>query len=85
MEKFRENVLIVYSPQNGMPSGVQLPLSQTLRAGPSSSKPRSHEYEATAWLLSVSSENVTVLWAGEPGKLHFFWAEKRDVKKKEIN
>lgn len=35
------------SPQNGMPSGVQLPFSQTRRAGPSNSKPRSHEYEAT--------------------------------------
>jgi hypothetical protein len=60
-----------------MPSGVQLPLSQARRAGPSSSKPRSHEYEATAPLLSDSSENVTVLWAGEPGKLHFFAAETR--------
>lgn len=54
-----------------MPSGVQLPFSQTLRAGPSSSNPRSHVYEAIAALPKVSSENVTVLCAGEPGKLHF--------------
>lgn len=68
---------LINLPQNGMPSGVQLPLSQTRRAGPSSSKPRSHEYEATAPLINVSSENVTVLCAGDPGKLHFFWAAKR--------
>lgn len=59
-----------HSPQNGMPSGIQLPLSQTLRAGPRSSKPRSQEYEAIAPLLNASSENVTELCAGDPGKLH---------------
>lgn len=53
-----------------MPSGIQLPLSHTRRAGPRSSNPRSQEYDAIAPLLNVSSENVIVLCAGEPGKLH---------------
>lgn len=57
-------------PQNGIPSGTQTPWSQTRRDGPSSSKPRSHEYEATALFPSDSSENVTKLCAGAPGKLH---------------
>ena len=35
-------------PQNGIPSGVQLPWSHTRRAGPRSSKPRSHVYDAIA-------------------------------------
>lgn len=57
-------------PQKGIPSGTQIPLSQTRRAGPNNSKPRSHEYDATAPFPSDSSENVTELCAGEPGKLH---------------
>lgn len=61
---------IVDLPQNGIPSGVHWPLSHTRRAGPSSSKPRSHEYDATVPLSSVVSENMTELCAGEPGKLH---------------
>lgn len=61
----------MYSPQNGMPSGVQTPLSHTLRDGPSSSKPLSHVYDATAPLFKLLSENVTVECAGDPGKLHF--------------
>lgn len=66
-------------PQNGIPSGAHWPLSQTLRAGPSSSKPRSHEYDATVPLSSDVSENVTVLCAGEPGKLHD-WPRSRRKK-----
>lgn len=57
-------------PQNGIPSGDHCPLSQTRRAGPNSSNPRSHVYVAIVPLSSDSSENSTVLWAGEPGKLH---------------
>lgn len=63
------------SPQNGMPSGIHCPLSHTRRAGPNSSKPRSHVYDATVPLSSASSEKITLLCAGEPGKLHDF-AEK---------
>lgn len=63
-------------PQNGIPSGVQVPFSHALRDGPSNSKPRSHEYEATDPWPNVSSVNVTVLWAGEPGNWHFFRAIK---------
>lgn len=66
-----------------MPSGTQLPFSQTLLAGPKSSNPRSHVYEATAPLLRLLSENVTVECAGDPGKLHFCAAKKK--KKIEIN
>lgn len=77
MEKFEKESVKENLPQNGMPSGVQLPLSQTLRAGPRSSKPRSQEYEATAPFTNVSSENVTALCAGEPGKLHFCRAERK--------
>lgn len=62
---------VMHLPQNGTPSGTQAPWSQTLRDGPSNSNPRSHEYDATAPLSSVSSVNVTVLCAGAPGKLHF--------------
>lgn len=61
---------IVCLPQNGIPSGDHCPLSQTRRAGPNSSNPRSHVYVAIVPLSSDSSENSTVLWAGEPGKLH---------------
>lgn len=57
-------------PQNGIPSGIQFPLSHTRRDGPSSSKPRSHEYDATVPFCSDSSENIMLLCAGEPGKLH---------------
>lgn len=73
------------SPQNGIPSGVQLPFSHARRDGPSSSKPRSHEYDATDPWLSVSSVNVTVLWAGDPGNWHFFccWAAK--IKRLNVN
>lgn len=71
-----------YLPQKGMPSGTQFPFSQTRREGPSSSKPRSHVYDATAPLLRVLSENVTVECAGDPGKLHFCAAIR---KKEEIN
>ena len=78
MEKFEIKRVKVNLPQNGMPSGVQLPLSQTLRAGPRSSKPRSQEYDATAPFASVSSENVTALCAGEPGKLHFCGATRKE-------
>lgn len=60
----------MYLPQNGIPSGDQFPFSHTRLAGPSSSKPRSHEYAATAPLPRDSSENVTELCAGDPGKLH---------------
>lgn len=59
-----------YSPQNGIPSGVHCPLSHTRRAGPSSSNPRSHVYVAIVPLSNDSSVNSTVLWAGDPGKLH---------------
>lgn len=60
----------VHLPQKGMPSGVHWPLSQTRRAGPNSSKPRSHVYDAIVPLSIESSENSTWLCAGEPGKLH---------------
>lgn len=73
-------------PQNGMPSGVHCPLSQTRRDGPSSSKPRSHVYVAIVPLSIESSENSTVLWAGEPGKLHECAAnEKESIKRKKKN
>lgn len=62
--------LFFNSPQNGMPSGIHCPLSHTRRAGPNSSKPRSHVYDATVPLSSASSEKITLLCAGEPGKLH---------------
>lgn len=66
-----------------MPSGIHCPLSQTRRAGPNSSNPRSHVYEATVPLSSASSENITLLCAGEPGKLHdcAAWEMERDKKK----
>lgn len=48
-------------PQNGIPSGVHCPLSQTRRAGPNSSNPRSHVYVAIVPLSSESSENSTLL------------------------
>lgn len=57
-------------PQNGIPSGAQLPLSHTLLDGPNSSNPLSQEYVATAPFANDSSENATELCAGEPGKLH---------------
>lgn len=57
-------------PQKGMPSGAQVPWSQTRRAGPNSSKPLSQVYEATAPFPKFSSEKVTRPWAGDPGKLH---------------
>lgn len=69
-----------YLPQNGIPSGTHTPLSQTLRDGPSSSKPRSHEYDATAPFPSDSSENVTELCAGEPGKLQDWPVEGKKIK-----
>lgn len=62
-----------------MPSGVQTPLSHTRREGPSSSKPLSQAYDATAPLPRLSSENVTVEWAGEPGKLHVCAANKNEI------
>lgn len=64
-----------------MPSGVQTPLSHTLREGPSSSKPLSQVYDATAPLLKLSSENVTVECAGAPGKLHFCAAKRKKLKR----
>lgn len=67
-EKFIEFLKCL--PQNGIPSGDHCPLSQTRLAGPNSSNPRSHVYVAIVPLSSESSENSTVLWAGEPGKLH---------------
>ena len=60
----------INSPQKGIPSGAQVPPSQTRREGPSSSKPLSQVYVATAPLPRFSSENVTWPWAGAPGKLH---------------
>lgn len=68
-----------YSPQNGIPSGAQLPLSHTLLDGPKSSNPLSHAYVATAPFPNDSSVNVTVLWAGEPGKLHDCAENKREI------
>lgn len=53
-----------------MPSGSQTPLSHTRLDGPSSSKPRSHEYDATVPLTKLSFVKTTTLWAGDPGKLH---------------
>lgn len=70
----------MHLPQNGMPSGSHAPLSHTRREGPSNSKPRSHEYEATVPFISVSSVNVTVLCAGAPGKLHFCAEMKKNSK-----
>lgn len=51
-KSFRE-----YLPQNGIPSGIHWPLSQTRRVGPSNSNPRSHEYDATAPFDRLSSVN----------------------------
>lgn len=54
-----------------MPSGIHWPdLSQTLRDGPSNSKPLSHWYVATVPMVYVSLEKNTVEWAGDPGNLH---------------
>lgn len=65
-----------------MPSGSQLPLSHTRLDGPSSSKPRSHEYDATVPLTKLSLVNTTTLWAGDPGKLHDLSAKKQNKNKK---
>lgn len=65
-----------------MPSGVHRPLSQTRRDGPSSSKPRSHVYDAIVPLSIESSENSTWLCAGEPGKLHDCAAKCEETEKK---
>ena len=59
-------------PQNGIPWGDHVPFSpHTRRAGPRSSKPRSHVYSAIAPVETVweapGSVNCTVLWAGAPG------------------
>lgn len=83
--KIKTHTCILYSPQNGTPSGTQAPWSHTLRDGPSNSKPRSHEYCATAPLSSVSSVKVTVLCAGAPGKLHFCAARKKEEEKGKFN
>lgn len=69
-------------PQNGIPSGDHCPLSQTRLAGPNSSNPRSHVYVAIVPLSSESSENSTVLWAGEPGKLHVCATKEKKRNKK---
>lgn len=82
--KIKTHTCILYSPQNGTPSGTQAPWSHTLRDGPSNSKPRSHEYCATAPLSSVSSVKVTVLCAGAPGKLHFCAARKKKKRKENL-
>lgn len=74
----RSLCILFYLPQNGIPSGIQMPLSQTRRAGPNNSNPRSHVYDATVPLCNVSSENTMELCAGEPGKLHDFCAVNRN-------
>ena len=53
-----------------MPSGNHCPFSQTLLDGPSSSKPLSQAYVATDPGPKVSSENMTLEWAGDPGNRH---------------
>jgi hypothetical protein len=73
--------IVLYSPQKGMPSGIQFPLLHTRLDGPSNSKPRSHEYVATAPFANDSSVNVTELCAGAPGKLQIS-AEKENREKK---
>lgn len=56
------------SPQNGMPSGIQVPLAaHTRRAGPSSSKPLSQVYVATVPGWMTSEENAMLACAGDPG------------------
>lgn len=73
-------------PQNGIPSGVHCPLSHKRRAGPNNSKPRSHVYVAIVPLSIESFENSTLLWAGEPGKLHDWAAkQKKDKTNKKHN
>lgn len=73
-------------PQNGIPSGAHWPVSHVRRAGPSNSKPRSHVYVATVPSPRLSLENVTELWAGEPGKLHDCAAGfRKEINRKCVN
>ena len=62
---------IQYSPQKGIPEGIQVPFSaQIFNAGPNSSNPLSHEYVALVPDSSSSVLKVTVECAGAPGKPH---------------